>query len=289
MKALSALCLLAGLSLASVRSVAEPVSSTRPSCGGALTQGGLIVCNGAPGTLFRMDDVEIRADEHGAAYFGIRRHAAEVATIAALTPGGSDHAFRLDIRPRLDRTTTVEGLDCDKIDARTDEQKAHAARSWTIKQEGWGRFHPGRGALDGFRSPADGRISSPFGFTRRYVAEGCETRERPHLGYDIAAPEGSPVRAPAAGRVILAEDDLYYEGGTVFLDHGQGLVSIFLHLSHVDVSEGDAVEAGGRLGEVGATGRASGPHLHWGVKWRNPASVDRSGDFYIDPALLLAL
>ena len=79
------------------------------------------------------------------------------------------------------------------------------------------------------------------------------------------------------------------EAGDIRLDHGDGLVSVFMHMSEVDVSPGDVVAAGQRLGASGNTGRTTGPHLHWAVKWRNPGSDDRSGDFYIDPALLLEL
>jgi murein DD-endopeptidase MepM/ murein hydrolase activator NlpD len=110
-----------------------------------------------------------------------------------------------------------------------------------------------------------------------------------HRGYDIAIPVGTEITAPADGTVTLGDPDLYYEGGTVFLDHGDGLVSVFLHMSSVEVSAGDVVKAGDRLGESGNTGRTTGPHLHWAVKWRNPLSEDRGNDFYIDPALLLKL
>ena len=87
----------------------------------------------------------------------------------------------------------------------------------------------------------------------------------------------------------LGDPDLYYEGGTVFLDHGDGLVSVFLHMSEIDVVAGDKVAVGDRLGASGNTGRTSGPHLHWAVKWRNPGTTERGGDFYIDPALLLEM
>ena len=89
--------------------------------------------------------------------------------------------------------------------------------------------------------------------------------------------------------MILGDPDLYYEGGAVFLDHGQGLVSVFMHMSKVDVTAGDKVEAGEQVGLSGNTGRTTGPHLHWAVKWRNQATLNRDEDFYIDPALLLAL
>ena len=105
----------------------------------------------------------------------------------------------------------------------------------------------------------------------------------------MATPVGTEVIAPAPGVVVLADPDLYYEGGTVFLDHGHGLVSVFMHLSSVDVAAGDIVQTGDLLAQTGNTGRTTGPHLHWAVKWRNPDSDNRGGDFYIDPALLLQL
>jgi len=141
--------------------------------------------------------------------------------------------------------------------------------------------------------PSTGPASSPFGPARKYIGVGqdgepCE-RTSIHRGYDIAIPVGTEIVAPAAGTVTLGDPDLYYEGGTVFLDHGDGLVSVFMHMSEVDVAAGDEVAAGERLGASGNTGRTTGPHLHWAVKWRNPGSDDRGGDFYIDPALLLEL
>jgi murein DD-endopeptidase MepM/ murein hydrolase activator NlpD len=101
---------------------------------------------------------------------------------------------------------------------------------------------------------------------------------QPHLGLDVAAPAGAPVRAPAAGRVTLAEPDLFLTGGTILLDHGHGLSSVFAHLSRLDVKAGDEVRQGDVIGAVGGTGRASGPHLHWGMSWFGER---------LDPALLV--
>ena len=94
---------------------------------------------------------------------------------------------------------------------------------------------------------------------------------------------------PPGGTIILADPDLYYEGGSVFMDHGNGLISIFMHLSSVDVAVGDVVKQSDLIAKTGNTGRTTGPHLHWAVKWRNTAASGRDGDFYIDPALLLEL
>jgi murein DD-endopeptidase MepM/ murein hydrolase activator NlpD len=200
----------------------------------------------------------------------------------------------LTIAPRHDEYRVIEGFDCDKVDARSDEQKAHASRSWVKKQDAFASFNDGPGALTGFIKPADMPASSPFGPTRKYIGvskvtgEPCESVSV-HQGYDMAAPVGTPIVAPADGTVILADPDLYYEGGAVFLDHGHGLVSVFMHLSEVDVKAGDVVSRGDLLAKSGNTGRTTGPHLHWAVKWRNPEASDRGGDFYIDPALLLEL
>lgn len=259
------------------------------TCGGILVQGGLIICKGPIGTRFSLGDTSLATDTTGSVSFGLGRKAASPISITAIPEQGETQSFSLDIATRNDETAVLRGIDCDKIDARTPEQKAHASRSWVKKQDGWQNFNQGRGGLDGFLRPAEGPVSSPFGYVRQYVTEGCPTKERPHFGYDIAGPTGTPIIAPASGIVTLAEDDLYYEGGTVFLDHGQGLVSLFLHMSELDVAVGDTLEAGDLIGKIGATGRVTGAHLHWAVKWRNTGRSDRDGDFYIDPALLLDL
>jgi murein DD-endopeptidase MepM/ murein hydrolase activator NlpD len=91
----------------------------------------------------------------------------------------------------------------------------------------------------------------------------------PHFGYDIAVPAGTPIRAPAAGVVTLAQPDMHYEGGLVFIDHGQGLITMYLHMSRLDVAVGDTLEQGQVIGAVGSSGRATGPHLCWRMKWRD--------------------
>ena len=115
----------------------------------------------------------------------------------------------------------------------------------------------------GFSWPSEGRISGVYGSQR--VLNG--TPARPHYGVDVAAPTGSPVYAPADGVVTLTHPDMYYSGGTIVLDHGQGLSSTFLHLSEVLVEAGQQLRQGELIGRVGMTGRASGPHLDWRMNW----------------------
>ncbi|HLA31343.1 MAG TPA: peptidoglycan DD-metalloendopeptidase family protein [Pseudomonas sp.] len=116
--------------------------------------------------------------------------------------------------------------------------------------------------------PVNGPLSSPFGLRRFFNGE----ERNPHSGLDFAASHGTAIKAPAAGQVILI-GDYFFNGKTLFLDHGQGLISMFCHLSAIDVRLGDELPRGGVLGKVGATGRATGPHLHWNVSL-NDARVD---------------
>jgi murein DD-endopeptidase MepM/ murein hydrolase activator NlpD len=121
-----------------------------------------------------------------------------------------------------------------------------------------------------FDKPVNGPLSSPFGLRRFFNGE----ERNPHSGLDFAAKTGTPIKTPAAGKVILT-GNYFFNGKTVFVDHGQGLISMFCHLSQIDVTVGDELSRGAVLGKVGSTGRATGPHLHWNVSL-NDARVDPS-------------
>lgn len=149
--------------------------------------------------------------------------------------------------------------DLKRIERELNEQVA----AYRVYREG---VLPSNVILD--RPVEGGRLSSPFGLRRFFNGE----ERNPHSGLDFAVPTGTPVKAPAAGRVVLV-GDYFFNGKTVFVDHGQGFISMFCHLSAIDVKVGDEVGRGELIGKVGATGRATGPHLHWNVSL-NDARVD---------------
>ena len=155
------------------------------------------------------------------------------------------------------RKVNPEKRDMERI-TREQKQIKTALQQWTAQPEV---------AID-FRKPVEGPTSSPFGLKRFFN----EQPRNPHSGLDIAAPEGTPILAPAPGTVIQT-GEYFFNGNTVLIDHGQGLVTMYCHMSAIDVEPGTKVATGDVIGKVGMTGRVTGPHLHWGVSL-NDARVD---------------
>lgn len=161
-----------------------------------------------------------------------------------------------------DRMVNLSAADAERAEREAERIAA------LFEREGMPRFRLPLGApLD--RMPAGGSFGK-----RRFFND--EPRS-PHSGADYSVPAGTPVRAAAPGTVVLAEEH-FFGGKSVYLDHGGGLITIYLHLRRIDVAHGDAVERGEVLGVVGATGRVTGPHLHFGIRWHGKR---------VDPALLL--
>jgi murein DD-endopeptidase MepM/ murein hydrolase activator NlpD len=137
-----------------------------------------------------------------------------------------------------------------------------------VQVQAYRSFSPGTPSNLILDKPVNGPLSSKFGVRRFFNGE----ERNPHAGLDFAVPAGTPIKAPAAGKVILI-GNYFFNGNTVFVDHGQGFISMFCHMSKIDVKVGDAVPRGGVVGRVGSTGRATGPHMHWNVSL-NDARVD---------------
>ena len=158
-----------------------------------------------------------------------------------------------------------------------DEERARIAREALLKREVFKTLSTDALWNGSFLRPVDAgiRLTAAFAGTRRFNRGPVKT----HRGADFGAPQGTPIKAMNSGRVILARN-LFYDGNMVTIDHGQGMLSLYLHLSKMDVKVGDMVRAGQPIGRSGSTGRASGPHLHLQVKW---AGTD------IDPVDLMAL
>jgi murein DD-endopeptidase MepM/ murein hydrolase activator NlpD len=154
------------------------------------------------------------------------------------------------------------------------EDLKRIAREQKLSREAFAQWSDKEEVPLQFSTPVSGRLSSPFGL-RRFFNDQARA---PHSGLDIAAPQGTPVLAPAAGTVIET-GEYYFNGNSVFIDHGQGLVSMYCHLETIKVKKGDQIAQGELLATVGMTGRATGPHLHWSVSLN---------DARIDPSLLLS-
>lgn len=258
-----------------VTSAAPAASAPMQGCVGNFAEGSLLICQYGPGSQITLGGVTAQADASGWAVIGIPRDAPGELRFTVASAAGEFDRMQA-ITQREFAIQRIEGVPQSTVtpDPSTLPRRQ---REYAQKQAAFATHWDGTGFLDGFIRPAEGITTGVYGSQRVYNG----TPGNPHWGMDWANDPGTPIVAPAAGRVILAESDMYYEGGLIFLDHGQGLVSCFLHMSAVHVAVGDIVEQGQLIGEIGAGGRATGPHLDWRVKFQN--------SFYVDPALLLEL
>lgn len=230
---------------------------------GNLEQGGLVIGRVAPGATVHLDGTMLDMDGEGVFAFGFDRDQGATAKLIVNLPDGGTIERDLAIAPREWKIQRVEGVPQQFVTPPPEAMES-IARSTRIKNEARKTRAEGSWFQEGFIWPAIGPISGVFGSQRYYNGEP----RRPHYGVDVAAPTGTPIVAPAGGVVTLADMDMYFEGGLVFLDHGQGVTSLMMHMSRIDVKVGDRVEQGDLLGAIGGTGRATGPHLHWGLYWR---------------------
>ncbi|MEY4556157.1 MAG: hypothetical protein RL093_1276 [Pseudomonadota bacterium] len=242
---------------------------------GRFVQGGHALGRTWPRALIFVDGESLTAaSADGSFIIGFDRDAAGSVQIEARL-GARSVRRTLDIARGQFPSTSVNGLPPSTVEPSDPELLARIQREVVVKTEGFASRIDADHFRDGFDWPLEGfRVTSRWGSQR--VLNG--TPARPHYGIDLAAPQGTVIRAPAAGRVTLAQPGLHFEGGLVLIDHGQGLITAYLHQSRLDVAAGQELRRGDPIGRVGMTGRATGPHLCWRMKWR-----DRN----LDPSLLV--
>lgn len=234
-------------------------------CQGVFKQGGAALCRTYANKEVEVGGISTTSDRDGYFTIGFDRDAPQTETIKLKTDDSTLFTKNLEIAPREYDVQRIDGLPPSQVSTFTDKQLVHIKASSARKKVGFSSRAKDMGFKDGFTMAVTGIKSSDFGNQR--ILNG--KAKRPHYGVDIAAPEGTPIYAPADGIISLADDDLYFEGAMVLIDHGQGLISMYLHMSDIDVEVGQKVKRGDQIGAVGAKGRATGAHLCWRLKWRN--------------------
>jgi len=240
---------------------------------GEMTQGSLIRGQVPVGSQVWLNDKPIKVSPNGYFAFGFGRDEKLAHELKWLDNQGVEHTQPLQLQARTYDIQKIEGIASKyvsppkEVSERITRDNRQVGKARTLDDERTDFFQD-------FIWPAAGPISGVYGSQR--VFNG--TPKRPHFGVDVAAPTGTSVYAPASGIVTLFVPDMYYSGGTMIIDHGHGVSSTFLHLSKGHVEAGTIVKQGDLVAEIGATGRATGPHLDWRINWFKER---------LDPALLV--
>lgn len=240
---------------------------------GTLTQGSLIEGRVRPGVSVFHDGRQIRVSTEGHFLIGFGRDAPLESTLVVRAENGVEQVKQVRLARREFDVQHIEGLPPRQVTPKPEDLARIRADAVKVK-EARQRDDTRVDFLTGWQWPLIGRISGVYGSQR--VLNGKP--RRPHFGVDIAAPEGTPIKAPADGVVTLLEHDMFYSGVTLLIDHGHGLTTAYLHMKRALVTQGAEVRRGQVIGEVGSSGRATGPHLHWGLNLFETR---------LDPALLV--
>ncbi len=261
----SIVCLMAG----STAAAKAPYQLT-----GHFTQGGLLVGKTQPGARVSQDGHPLRVSESGDFLLGFGRDAKNTSTLKVVLASGEVFDETLKVAARDYKIQRIDGLPRSKVSPRKPELIQRIRKERATIAAARKTNAPRVDFLSGFVWPVKGRLSGVYGSQR--ILNGKP--RRPHFGLDIAAPVGTPLLAPADGRITLAYPDMFLNGSIILLDHGHGLVSAFLHLHKLHVEAGQQVKQGQLIAEVGKSGRVTGPHLHWQIYLHKQM---------IDPQLLL--
>lgn len=238
---------------------------------GHLSQGGWCVGQADPDTSLWVDGrMYGRSDSRGLFFVGFDRDAPAKTQITC-----GKRSITLDIAPVTYDLQRVDGLPQDTVTPKDPALLDRIGREWLLKNRAFASLDDAEAFRKGFKWPLEAFVVSGH-FGNQRILNGKPSS--PHMGFDMAAPIGTPIHAPQAGLVVLAQPDMFYEGGLIFIDHGQGVISMYLHQSEVIAREGQRVKQGQLIGKVGDRGRATGPHLCWRLKWR---------DRHLDPSLMV--
>lgn len=222
----------------------------------------MIIGKVTPGHRVRFLGRELLVTAEGDFVAGIGRDAKKTQVFEEISPAGNKHIHRFDVQQRQYREQRINGVPNKTVNVpesalpriRQETTLTKAARAVETRRQDF---------LTRFQWPTKGIISGVYGSRRVYNGQP----RRPHYGVDIAADQGAKVVAPAGGSVTLVHKDMYFSGGTLIVDHGHGISSTFIHLHKIWVKEGDELVQGQLMAEVGASGRATGPHLDWRMNW----------------------
>lgn len=241
---------------------------------GVFRQGGFVFGKVSAGDRVMLGDIETTVGGDGRFFAPIPRMADAVLTLKVSKTDGTMQTQDILVEPQAYDTQKINGIPNRKVNPNPDDLKRIGDDKSQILAARR-TFRDDISFMQPFIAPVEGyRVSGVYGSRRVFNGE-----ERSwHKGTDFAAPTGTPVVAPSDAVVTLALEDSFFNGNLIILDHGHQVYTIYAHLNRMDVQVGDSVSQGQKIGEVGSTGRSTGPHLHWGLYWRNMA---------LDPHLLL--
>jgi murein DD-endopeptidase MepM/ murein hydrolase activator NlpD len=250
-----------------------PITVYALSLEGRLIQGGMAIGKVDPAVRVYFKDKPVRVSPEGFFVIGFSRDAALQGEIALHQPAGGVEKHPFTIQKRRYKIQRIDGLPPRKVSPSAEDLE-RIGKEIALVRKVRKTDDPRIDFRQPFIWPVTGRISGVYGSQR--ILNGKP--RRPHFGVDIAAPTGTPVKAPADGVVTLVHDDMFYSGGTLIVDHGHGISTTYLHLHKILVKSGQRIKQGDIIAQVGATGRVTGPHLHWGMNWFGTR---------LDPALLV--
>ena len=239
------------------------IANAKTTIKGDIIAGGIILVNTFPGASARLDGNDILVSDQGIFIIGFQREPNPIQVLEIIHENKLKDKIILNVTKRTYNIQRINGIEKEKVDPpKSFLDRIYLERKSVKESRNKAILIEELFYNNGFNVPATGPISGVYGSQR--ILNG--KAKSPHYGIDIALPEGERVFAPMDGIVLFTHNDLYFSGGTIIIGHGQGLTTSYLHLSEISVKNNDLVKRGDLIGNVGSTGRATGPHLHWGAE-----------------------